>query len=162
PAPKEPAKAEEPKPAEEPEPAEATAAEQPTEQLGKRLEELKTEKAANDAKIEEVYERIRRANERARDLGDEAASARGAARERLHTRARRAAAKRDALIDERGGLARRNAEIRGEAELLDLRLHPEARSELPCFSGDTLVWTVGGPKRIDQVSAGERVYGFDF
>jgi hypothetical protein len=33
--------------------------------------------------------------------------------------------------------------------------------ELPCFAGETPVWTVDGVKRIDELQPGEKVWAFD-
>ncbi len=41
-------------------------------------------------------------------------------------------------------------------------INPEIWTELPCFSGDTLVWTVAGAKRIDRLQVGELIFAFDF
>ncbi len=48
-----------------------------------------------------------------------------------------------------------------EAELLDLRVNPEQRSEMPCFSADTPVWGVEGSKPISKISAGDKVRSLD-
>jgi hypothetical protein len=55
------------------------------------------------------------------------------------------------------------ASTRKDIEKTDILLNPkEHRAALPCFSGDTLVWTADGARRIDMLRAGERVFAFDF
>ncbi len=45
---------------------------------------------------------------------------------------------------------------------VDAQLHPERRGALPCFSPGTPVWTADGPRPIDRLRRGDRLWAFDF
>ncbi len=79
-----------------------------------RLEQIKQERAANDAKIQDLNDKIKAADDRTREAGEAGASARGDERTRLQEKARRNAETRDRLSEERGKLNRRNAELTTE------------------------------------------------
>ena len=42
------------------------------------------------------------------------------------------------------------------------RLTPDGPNRLPCFAGDTVVWTPAGPRRIDALAVGDEVVAWDF
>jgi hypothetical protein len=66
-------------------------------------------------------------------------------------------------LDSGDALAKDLERINGEIQHADILLNPkEHRAALPCFSGNTLVWTGDGPRRIDQVRAGDRILAYDF
>jgi hypothetical protein len=53
-------------------------------------------------------------------------------------------------------------QIEPRLKAIDVQMNPETfRAPFECFSGDTLVQTSSGPKRIDQVNVGDTVYTFD-
>jgi hypothetical protein len=53
--------------------------------------------------------------------------------------------------------------IQNAIERTDILLNPkEHRAALPCFSGDTPVWTADGSRPIEQLRAGDIVLAFDF
>jgi hypothetical protein len=44
---------------------------------------------------------------------------------------------------------------------IDTIVNPRKWAQLPCFAGETPVWTVDGVKRIDELQPGEKVWAFD-
>ncbi|ULQ53233.1 eCIS core domain-containing protein [Flavihumibacter fluvii] len=71
-----------------------------------------------------------------------------------------------APLEKLAGIENSNRELIYDAEArlkaLDVQMNPETyRVPFVCFSGDTLVQTSSGAKRIDTVSAGDWVYTFD-
>ena len=105
--------------------------------------DLWTEKKKSQAspeKVSELERKYREATERweeARRQLDEVASEKGT-REKLES-------------------------VNKEIEKTEILLNPkDHRAALPCFSGDTPVWTAQGARRIDTLRAGERIYAFDF
>ena len=53
-------------------------------------------------------------------------------------------------------------EIDSRLKAIDVQMNPETfRAPFECFSGDTVVQTTSGPKRIDEINIGEIVYTFN-
>jgi hypothetical protein len=67
---------------------------------------------------------------------------------------------KQAAAEERD-LGREYSKKARELELLDLRLHPEERSSLPCFAADTPVWSAAGPRPICSLAPGDMVRALD-
>jgi hypothetical protein len=51
--------------------------------------------------------------------------------------------------------------VRQRRAAAELDLKPGNRAQLPCFAGDTPVWTVDGPRRIDSLRPGDRIIAYD-
>lgn len=65
------------------------------------------------------------------------------------------------VLEESQQLRKKLNEIERTLKRLDAILNPRQGLKLPCFSGETLVWTDSGAKRIDGIQIGELVLAFD-
>jgi hypothetical protein len=169
------------KPAKEPEPAAAPEPAGPTPR--QRMDSLQQEKARLQKEQQRnvaAEDALKARAERLKNLKDvadenlEDLRARGkASPEALERAGKEAEAANDRweeieqqLEEAREKIARTKSEIDGNAadiERTKIALDPDKhRGLLPCFSGDTPVWTVDGPRRIDSLSPGETVLAFDF
>ncbi len=144
-------KAEEPSSRKSEEPA---SKESPKAGLQERLEQIRQERAANNAKIKELNERIRAANERAKEAGEEGSSARGEERARLQEKAQRNAATRDRLVNERNRLQSRNEDLSNEEARL--RRPPIAKPTTWQEAEEALRKEFGGQKKTMSTDLGER------
>jgi hypothetical protein len=148
-------------PAAETEPAtEAKAASQdaqkaPAVPKEERLEQIRQERAANDAKIKELDEKINAADKRANEAGDEGTKARGDERTRLQEKARRNRATADRLTQERREIEARNRQLADEAAKLDPPPLPKPKTWQE--AEDVLRKEFGGQKvRVDAGELGVR------
>jgi hypothetical protein len=105
---------------------------------------IKAEAAAKARAKPEVQEQLEAAKEEASADLDEARAARREAEEKVSAKSRE--------------LDRVEADIDRTLIALDPAKY---RAVLPCFSGDTPVWTDNGPRPIDQLRAGDLVLAFD-
>jgi Domain of unknown function (DUF4157)/Pretoxin HINT domain len=129
------------------------------EEAAARLEQMRS---LNSRNLQQLREQINRLELEIRRLGNQRATTRGATRDRLQQGINRLARQRDTLIEQRTALQRESDILNREARRLSNILNPQRRTELPCFSGDTLVHTVNGSKRIDNLQRGENIFAFDF
>jgi hypothetical protein len=140
------------------------------EELIQQWEQLQQEKAANEKRIEEFNNKIKEQEAKSKDYYGDAEkidSERKTSDFRDKVAAKKkqgadASARRAKLQEEKNSLTSRNQQINSEINRIEVKLDPSKKTALPCFSGDTLVWTVTGPKRIDQLRPGESIFSFDF
>lgn len=173
------------KPSEGPKPEDKAPAEEAPDkpnkdpELERRHSELKNEvdelKSKRDAAAER-WKRLRDQREKAdsdatrarKEIGIQ--EARGKTKAADAERARlKSALERRAKLDQQISEAnnettkwdRAHAKKARELELLELRLNPEERTSLPCFSAATAVWTATGPKPISALVSGDLVRAYD-
>jgi hypothetical protein len=147
----------------------------PEEKLSDLEKDLESAKSKRDAAVRDeqnLREKIRKAELdeiKAQKDGEAAAARRDAkaaksAYDRLQAaKARKAdaSAKLPKAVEEARGLERACSTLAEQKNLLELRLNPEARTQMPCFSADTVVWGAAGPKPICDIAAGDVVRAFD-
>lgn len=118
---------------------------------------------SNNAKIKEIEKNIKKKEARLERLGKKRDSARTyetkKAAKQQEIRQRKDIANKK---EEISNLKKENNSLKKEINRQNQILHPEKKGELPCFSSDTLVWTVEGTKRIDQLQNGESILAYDF
>ena len=130
---------------------------------------LERELAENRAKRKELTDTISREFQTRRDLWDAKSKAPPDRKPDLEKAYREATERweeaRRQLDDlpSEGPIKKKLDSTQKDIEKTDILLNPkEHRAALPCFSGDTLVWTAHGTRRIDTLRAGEMVFAFDF
>jgi hypothetical protein len=140
--------------------------------LQKELDSLKSKRDAAVRNEKDLWEKIHKAevDELKAKKDGEAAANQGdiKAQRSAYDRFRAAkASKADAnaelpkAVEDADALSRQYSKLVDQKNLLELRANPEAGSEMPCFSADTLVWSASGPKPICDIVAGEMVRAFD-
>ena len=122
----------------------------------------KIRKGTLEGEIKTLNEKIEDLRRQMEKLGQKRDAAKGEAKDELLDRVRQRygplASKEQELLDAQTALKA----IRKTLSRVALILNPKRGAQLPCFSEDTLVWTVEGPKRIDKIQVGEKVLSFDF
>jgi hypothetical protein len=183
PKPAEPAKPPEPTRTETPDqPPESKGPEQPApkepspqDKLSDLDKELQSAKSKRDAAVrneQDLREKIRKAelDELKAQKDGEAATARRDAKaaQSAYDRLQAAkASKADAnaelpkAVEDARALEREYSKLVDQKNLAELRANPEARTKMPCFSADTVVWSAAGPKPICDIVPGEMVRAFD-
>ncbi len=154
------------------EPAEAEAKRAEAEALAdakakvkakEKIDALGKQKELNEKEIERLKNEIKKKKAKLEKIEKQKDSARTsqekeAKRQQANRRSRDIANKEDEI----GALESKNRGINKEVRRQEFILKPNEKVALPCFSGDTLVWTIDGPKRIDSLNEGEKAFAFDF
>ena len=147
------------------------------EKAKQRLQELGVEKTRKEMELSDLRkqrEALRKEYNDAIEAKNEAvqewdaANGNRAKSDAARSKAREAKARADAAsakMEERPsdeGLWKDLKKLEGEIGIEGIKADPSSRGLLPCFSPDTLVLTPQGPRPIDQLSAGDLVWTFDF
>ena len=140
-----------------------------------RLEELKKEKAKLEKIQRDISERRTKANQEweaankeAGELWDQWLKEEDPdLRTKLNEKHNDALRRRKAAIETLEGLPSDVLEeiraLEREIKLTEIRAEPEThRATLPCFPGDTEIWTDAGKIPIERIQVGTRIYSFDF
>jgi hypothetical protein len=84
-------------------------------------------------------------------------------RDDLKNKRELAALRTQATREQTQATALRNSSrnITNAVNRIDTIVNPRKWAQLPCFAGETSVWTVDGVKRTDELQPGEKVWPFD-
>ncbi|MGV3721427.1 MAG: polymorphic toxin-type HINT domain-containing protein, partial [Actinomycetota bacterium] len=149
-----------PKPAEPtlPERLEAIRQQEPA----RAADELAALASERQPRLDALNKEITRLENRISRLSNEQPSTRDLARARIGKKIEQLTRDKKALEAKRDPLARELSQIGQDTRLNAYRLHPEWKSELPCFGAGTPVWTEDGPRSIELIKEGDRVWAFSF
>ena len=137
----------------------AEARQRPPDEALIQLQDLRQ---SREVRIGELGRRIAEVERRIGKLGEERVPTRGRRRDELLGKIEKRQQFSARLEAERSKLASESSKLGREISRLKIILDPKSRVPLPCFSGDTPVWTPGGPRQIASLRAGDVVLSFDF